>query len=320
MTKIIKRPGRYTLLTGSMTSAFILVALTSAAAAQAHAGTAELKIEDFVGVIEIQEGPGLSYTLDMNEDLVSEPVITLKGEQLLVEGGLRNGPERCRNNDKKFLMKMKSGQERPLASFPSLIIEVPAGTDVEIGQLGGRLSLGDTKNLSLTFQGCGDAVIGNVSDALKLAILGSGDVTAGSVGKADVSVRGSGDVEMGNVAGSADIAISGSGDVKIGEISGVTSLAIKGSGDTEIDYVRDNISIDLQGSGDVDVLDGGADQVSVRLMGSGDITYNGSANDVSVLLKGSGDVYVARSTGNRVVNRHGSGDVRIGSWKAGDDD
>ena len=292
------------------------------ASAQDLAGGAqggELSIDGFVGTIEIREGSSFSYDLAMNGNVVPEPAIQSNGNSMVVHGGLEEGPKRCQHNDRKFEMQMKGGDRHPITDFPTLIITVPSGTDMSLDILGGQVEAGDSRRLDLSFKGCGDVEFGNVAQDLILAIYGSGDVTGGSSGPAEITIKGSGDVEMDDLRGPANIAIMGSGDVTIGEIQGQSRLEIKGSGDIEIESITAGSDIDLRGSGDVEIARGDVKEFKVNVRGSGDVTFNGGADDVSVLLKGSGDVYVARSNGNRSVSRYGSGDVRIGSWRYDDD-
>lgn len=308
------------LLAGLGAASMVATAQDLAGGNPVSAGSARhLMIEDFVGIIEVRNGPAFDYRLEMAQNVVPEPEIEISNGSLKVLGGLEKGPERCNQNNRKFEMQMRGGDKLPISAFPTLIITAPEGTSMDVSVLGGLVTIGDSSDLSLDFKGCGDARFGNVAQNLNLAIYGSGDVTGGNSGAAEIMIKGSGDVSMADIRGDAVIDISGSGDVTIGEISGSSRLKIKGSGDIDIASIASDSDVDLRGSGDIEIARGDVSEFKVNVMGSGDVQFNGGADDVSVLLKGSGDVYVARSNGNRVVSRYGSGDVRIGSWRYDDD-
>lgn len=307
------------LLAGSVLAVGSTSVLLASAQSSSGGSGGELSLEGFVGTLEIREGNAFAYDLDMGAGLVPEVKVAMTGNGMAVDGQLKDGPDRCNQNNQKFEMQMKGGKKRSITAFPTLVLTVPANTDMTLDILGGQLSMSDAKNLTLAFHGCGDVEFGNVAEKLDLSIYGSGDVTGGSTGPASVMIRGSGDFEMGDVRETASISVYGSGDVDIGQIEGRSDLEVRGSGDISIASITEELNVELRGSGDIDVEGGEVGKLNVNVLGSGDVMFNGEAYDVSVLLKGSGDVYVARSTGNRSVSRYGSGDVRIGSWQYDDD-
>lgn len=316
-----KSTWRMALLAGSGL-ALAATATGAVAFAQSEKDTsgAILEIHDFIGTIKIIEGSQLSYELDMGDNLVDKPNIQLESGKLLVDGDNDASVRNCKSNNDKIQLKLKGGDLRDLQDFPELVVTLPAGSNARIGLDSGLLKAGDLNNLELDFSGCGDAYFSDVKNAIDISIRGSGDVTGKSSHQANVSIKGSGDFEIGDVSGPVNLDIAGSGDAKFGDISQAFKVKVMGSGDVRAKSAAEVVSVEVKGSGDVEIDGGTAKNISINVFGSGDVEFNGTADDVSVLLKGSGDVYVARLTGKKVVERHGSGDVRIGSWSSDDRD
>lgn len=282
-----------------------------------HHGS-ELEISGFIGTLEIRNGPSLMYELDMGEHLVPDVDIHHQQGRLVVDGAFNEEIRGCDRDDDEIKLRLRGGAMRPLSDYPHLIITMPHTASVSADIRGGRIHMGDAQSMDLEFEGCGYATFGEIADATRLVLRGSGDITGGNIGPAEILLQGSGDVEAQNVNGDAEITLMGSGDIEMNDVSGQTSVLLQGSGDVSLGRVSQNSNVVVRGSGDVDYASGHLQMLGVELYGSGDVNFNGDADDVSVLLYGSGDVYVAGSTGNRVVNRYGPGDVRIGSWRSDD--
>ncbi|WP_425422142.1 head GIN domain-containing protein [Phaeodactylibacter xiamenensis] len=107
---------------------------------------------------------------------------------------------------------------------------------------------------SIAIGGSGDVKVKdnfNDMENLEISIGGSGNVEiAGKASRVEVSVAGSGDVDASGVdANRAEISIAGSGNVKVGEVDKL-EVSIAGSGDV---YYKGNPSVEksVVGSGDV---------------------------------------------------------------------
>lgn len=127
--------------------------------------------------------------------------------------------------------------------------------------------------------GSGDEVKVYISapDLTAVNIIGSGDFD--TKGKIDtdnlsVTVRGSGDVEMGSViCDNASIQVFGSGDVEIKNLVAQrnTDISVKGSGDIEVGFSKSGyVACSVYGSGDVE-LKGYVKGLKKKIKGSGDI-------------------------------------------------
>jgi hypothetical protein len=124
-----------------------------------------------------------------------------------------------------------------------------------------------------------------------IAVSGSGDIIGKSNIKADdlnVSVSGSGDIDLDVDADDISSAISGSGDISLAGSASSFSIAISGSGDVQAsNLASEDVSVRVSGSGDVSVHATGT--LNVSMSGSGDVSYKGSPK-VQSRVSGSGDV------------------------------
>ena len=255
-----------------------------------------LVIEDFIGTIEIREANTFSYSLDMNANLMSEPTISEGGDTLTISGDAGDIKVReCYSKNDTTYLRLKNGDRHALSEFPKLTINMPAGHDASIELINGELDMEDAGNLLLSLKGCGDVEFGNVAGHLDLGIYGSSDVEGGNAISADVSIKGSGDLELGDTVEGMKLSITGSGDVEMGDVGGSLMVDIRGSGDALIGEANELIEVEIRGSGDVEIGGGSVQKFDAKIYGSGEVEFDGTANDVSVLLFGSGDVYVARS-------------------------
>ena len=176
----------------------------------------------------------------------------------------------------------------------------------------------------------------------KVSLVGSGDIVVkGKVksdGVLDVSLSGSGDIEMGDVdAHYVKFSLAGSGDVKVGNVkSPQVELSLAGSGDIAVKSVDAELAaVNLAGSGDVQVgLVKASDVAAVRMAGSGDMTIDRvdcgrldisqlSSSDLrlkavkatitKVSKSGSGSLWISGTTGayEKVVRGNGVYDKKL---------
>lgn len=118
--------------------------------------------------------------------------------------------------------------------------------------------------------GSGDVWTGSARN-LNIAIGGAGDVRATAVRELSVAIAGSGNVVLQRADGDVDVSIAGSGDVAIANGSiGRLQVNVMGSGDVDVGGVVRDVSASIAGSGDI-VIDRVTGNVSKRALGSGDI-------------------------------------------------
>ena len=188
-------------------------------------------------------------------------------------------------------------------------VTVPRGTDVDVKDLVGNASIGDTMG-NLKFEAAATkAHIGKVQQA-SIDLGGTGNIDIASVqNELRVDMGGSGKITTGPV-GSVKADIAGSGDAHFGPIAGGLHLDIAGSGDVTTPHVNGPTHIDIAGSGSVRIMDGIADPLHVDIMGAGSLYFGGVAVNPHIDAVGSGTVHIKAYRGTK--NVEGMADVKIG--------
>jgi hypothetical protein len=110
-----------------------------------------------------------------------------------------------------------------------------------------------------------------VCDTLELSISGSGDINLETESKMlETSIAGSGDVKLIGKAQSFSAAIAGSGDIKaFGLAADKCEVSIAGSGDCQVNAVQ---------------------ELEVSIAGSGEVSYKGNPAKVNNSVSGSGEI------------------------------
>ena len=131
-----------------------------------------------------------------------------------------------------------------------------------------------------------------VKDLKSVEIDGSADLTGkGKVvcDTLELSISGSGDINMELEAKVLETVIAGSGDVKLSGKSQNFNVAIAGSGDIKaFDLISDKCETSIAGSGDCQV--NAVQELEVTIAGSGEVTYKGNPAKVRNSISGSGEV------------------------------
>lgn len=129
-------------------------------------------------------------------------------------------------------------------------------------------------------------------DLSDISLVGSGDIDSKGIIEAanlDVSVTGSGDINLDVKTGSLDVNVTGSGDIVMSGSAVDLEVRISGSGDFKgFDLTADNVDASVSGSGDARVM--AKTSIRARVNGSGDITYKGNPTRKDVKTSGSGDI------------------------------
>ena len=125
-----------------------------------------------------------------------------------------------------------------------------------------------------------------------VALAGSGDITnSGTINtdEFEVSLAGSGDIDLKIEAQSVVSAIAGSGDIKLTGASKNLTTKIAGSGDFDgKGFESIHVEAKISGSGDIDVVCNG--NLNIRISGSGNVNYLGNPTNTDTKISGSGSV------------------------------
>lgn len=126
-----------------------------------------------------------------------------------------------------------------------------------------------------------------------LSMAGSGDIRSNMTLKSrdmDISVAGSGDIDVAVESEKLDVSIAGSGDVKISGRTEYLDASVAGSGGIDgFNLKANNVDASIAGSGDVSIYCNGG-KLKASIVGSGDLRYKGTTSDVKKSIMGGGDI------------------------------
>ncbi|HUO92151.1 MAG TPA: DUF2807 domain-containing protein [Rhizomicrobium sp.] len=268
-----------------------------------------LKTEDIVGTltIAVRDGGPMTVEVSGNPSRVSRVHASQEGPLLVVDGESDEYDNRSVWDWKNWFDFSHDMNYEHGDLFVK--VTVPRGTDVDVKDLVGNASIGDTMG-NLKFEAASSkAHIGKVQQA-SIDLGGTGTIDIASVqNELRVDLGGSGKITTGPV-GSVKADIAGSGDAHFGPIAGGLHLDIAGSGDVTTPHVNGPTHIDIAGSGTVRIMDGIANPLHVDIMGAGSLYFGGVAVDPHIDAVGSGSVHIKAYRGK--LNSEGMADVKIG--------
>ena len=289
-------------------SALALVATT------ASAGSApELRIENFIGTIDVKTGDYDKITVTDADGAsydTSGSSVVIDDEQTIKNINCKQSNMSVKISAGGWNYKKRKGGYKNLDTYPSIKITAPADTHLVVDKAVIFGDVGSIGSADVSMVSCGDLEFEDINGAFDLGISGSGDVTAGNTGALNVAIAGSGDFTADNVV-SAQISVAGSGDIEIANIDGLADINSAGSGDIDIGDVRGRFDYSSAGSGDLEIGDiQGA--TNIRTAGSGDVDVERIENDLKYIGGGSGD-FEADYVGGAVLSVRvgGSGTVDI---------
>lgn len=125
-----------------------------------------------------------------------------------------------------------------------------------------------------------------------VSLAGSGDIENSGTIKSDhfdVSIAGSGDINLKISSNTVESNIAGSGDIELSGSTKDLTTKITGSGDFDgSDLDSTNVTAKITGSGGANVVCNG--ELKVRITGSGDVKYSGNPTNKDTKVTGSGSV------------------------------
>jgi hypothetical protein len=163
----------------------------------------------------------------------------------------------------------------------------------------------------ISIKGSGDIQADGKIGRLTVLVAGSGDLTAeGTSDALDLDIRGSGNAKLSRLAlKSADVTIEGSGDATIAPHDAAhVSITGNGSGGVEAEGSTDDLKVAMHGSGDAKLGRLAAKNADVRLVGSGEADI-AAGEKLSVGIVGSGDVHLRTEPKSIDVSIRGSGEI-----------
>ena len=153
-------------------------------------------------------------------------------------------------------------------------VEGPAEaiSKMEIKVKGKSLNIEHEENLR-NWKGNGVTVYVAMPNISGLAIGGSGSIIVkdefNEMGDLDLSIGGSGDIEVAGKAKNVNVSIAGSGDIKASALSGnKCDVSIAGSGDAKVGEMK-ALEVSIAGSGDVGYK--GNPKLTKSIVGSGGV-------------------------------------------------
>ena len=163
----------------------------------------------------------------------------------------------------------------------------------------------------ISIKGSGDIEADGKIDRLSLLVAGSGDLTAKGVSEAlDLNISGSGNAKLnGLIVKSADVRINGSGDAAIAPRDAAhVSIIGNGSGDIDAEGSTNDLKLDMHGSGNANLGRLAARNADVNIVGSGEADI-APAEKLNVGITGSGDVRLRTEPKSIDISIRGSGEV-----------
>ena len=162
---------------------------------------------------------------------------------------------------------------------------------VEISCVGKTLKIKLTNYVSFKSKE-GIHIVVPFEDLDEVTLVGSGDVASKDTIKAaslDISLTGSGDMELPINSANVNAKITGSGDMDLSGTASTLEVKVVGSGDFEGSSLSSaNTQAYVSGSGDISVE--ATSSIKARVNGSGTIKYTGNPNSNDKKVMGSGAI------------------------------
>jgi hypothetical protein len=264
-----------------------------------------VKLDDIVGRLRVDVKPQAKATVQISglKNRVDAVTVRVDGNQLVIKGRNDHAVWDWKN---WFNFNEHNVSEKDL----DVHVVVPKGTDIDVDDMIGDATIGDTmgdvrfeavdstttigrtREAHLSMAGDGQITIADVQNDLHIDIAGSGKIKAGSASDVHANIAGSGTTEMNGINGALHLDIAGSGDFIAAKINGPVHVSIVGAGSVKIPQ-------------------GVANPLHVDIMGAGDFIFGGQAVDPHVSALVSGRVKIRSYTGK--MHSDGMVDVQVGS-------
>lgn len=273
-----------------------ILALCAAGLGLGLAGAADaapsVLIKDAVARVVVIPEPRSDIEVTLVSTNSRLPIRITRGERTVIQGNVAHRVRGCRALLGRTTVHVAGLGEISYDSFPQLVIHVPMDVRLAAGDAVFG-AIGRSNSLEFANAGCGDWTIGNVAGEMRISQAGSGDTRAGSAGRAELRIAGSGDITTQDIRGGLIAVSAGSGDIIAASVDGPFNARIAGSGD-------------------IHARRGAVTDMSATIAGSGDVDFGGVARSLKASVVGSGDVHATSVTGEVSKRLVGSGEVHVG--------
>lgn len=264
-----------------------------------------LKVDDMVGtlIVNVTNGGNINVNVSGTRERINQLEVHSSGSAVMIEGRTENSVWDWRQ---WFNFDYTRAQPDQLV----VKVNVPRGTAISVDDIVGKANIGDTGG-PLRFEASAvQSKIGKVGSA-NISLAGTGRIDVAAVnGPLKLDIAGSGKVNVGPTQ-SVKASIAGAGDTALGPIAQGLDVDIAGSGDISARRVNGPVHVDIAGSGSVNIADGVANPLHVDIMGSGSFTFGGLAVDPHVSSFGSGSVKIKAYKGH--MSSDGMASVEVGA-------
>ena len=266
--------------------------------------THSVKIDTLVGKLRVEVKPQSNITIQVSgtKSRVGEVTVRANGDQLVVSSESDEGVWDWRN-------WLNFNDTHNSTKDLDVHIVVPKGTDIDVRDMIGDATIGDTMG-NMHFEAvASNANIGRSKEA-HLSMAGSGKINIADVaGDLHMDIAGSGKIKAGS-ASDVHADVAGSGSAEMGAINGGLHLDIAGSGDFAATKVNGPVHVGIVGAGSVNIPQGVANPLHVDIMGAGNFIFGGEAVDPHISALGSGRVKIRSYHGK--MHSDGMVDVQVG--------
>jgi hypothetical protein len=146
-------------------------------------------------------------------------------------------------------------------------------------------------DLVLTIAGSGDVTVGDIAGVLAATLNSGGNLTAERAESLTLTLHGSGDASVKRVRGAANIEIDGSGGVTIANATALVHASLNGSGDLGIgEITAPAVDIEIGGSGDATLGGGSIDALKAQVSGGGDLAVAARVATADLHATGGSDI------------------------------
>ncbi len=272
-----------------------------------------LQIKNFIGTIDIKTGGTDKPRLTPAKGVA----ISKTNTGWLVDGGQNMRRARCKTRSDKIRISLKRGsvlkrKYKNINTFPHLVMQIPAGMQLDMSQSITSGRLGDFSTARLDLSKCNILTLGRVGETFALDTSGANDVSLKKAGRVRVDTSGASDLAIDEISGSVNIQTSGASDIELGHIGGDLDFETSGASDLTVAYVGGTrLDLSLSGASDIKIDDGNVDELVIESSGASDVRYGGQSRNANIDAHGVSDITITKPSGHLYKEKSGLADITI---------